>query len=62
MNYMKYVWFILAFAVSAFAAGIITPFVPNMGNPMLQIALGYAVPAIILLLVWEKFFKKQAGA
>jgi membrane protein implicated in regulation of membrane protease activity len=58
---MKYIWFLIAFILSAFVAGLINPYVPNLGNSMLQSLVGYAIPAMLLLVIWEKFFRKQGG-
>lgn len=60
MQLKKYGWFILAFIVASFFGGIIQPYVPNIGNPTLQYVIGTAIPAIVLLWLWEKFFRKQA--
>jgi uncharacterized membrane protein YfcA len=61
MNLKAMFWWIIAFAVAGFIGGFLAPYIPNTGNTTVNYVLGFTVPAIVMYLLWQQFFRKQAG-
>jgi len=54
------IFVVIFFALSYFMS-MVNPYLPNTGNPTINYLESGGISAFLLLLIWEKWGRKEAG-
>jgi hypothetical protein len=53
--------FLLIFFALSYFMSMVNPYLPNTGNPTINYLESGGISAFLLLLIWEKYGRKEAG-
>jgi hypothetical protein len=53
--------FLLIFFALSYFMSMVNPYLPNTGNPTINYLESGGISAFLLLLIWEKWGRKEAG-